>query len=160
MTTQLPSRLSALALLLAMAAAPAWAASSASSAVSDSLTTSSGSVSNSIQKSSDSSSGKDEKVAEGDYTIIEVAAAPARPGTVRLKLQPVADTGTAAKSGEFFLFMPQEAFEQSRLGPGHVVTAKPRAYGLQFTQAASQKVFFLVLEDEQYRELQTKVVSL
>ncbi len=158
--TKLPSRLTRLALLLAVAAAaPAWAASSASSAVSDSITTSVGSISNSIQKSSDSSSGKDEKVAEGDYKIIEVAAAPARPGTVRLKLQPVADGATAAK-GEFFLFMPQEAFEQSRLGPGHVVTAKPRPYGLQFTQAASQKVFFLVMDDEQYRELQTKVVSL
>jgi hypothetical protein len=128
--------------------------------VSDSITTSIGSVSNSIQKSSDSSSGKDEKVAEGDYKIIEVAAAPARPGTVRLKLQQVVDGAEAGKAGEFFLFMPQEAFEQSRLGPGHVVTAKPRAYGLQFTQAASQKVFFLVMDDEQYRELQTKVVSL
>lgn len=159
--TKLPSRLTRLALLLAVAvAAPAWAASSASSAVSDSLTTSSGSVSNSIQKSSDSSSGKDEKTAEGDYKIIEVAAAPARPGTVRLKLQPVADGTATATKGEFFLFMPQEAFDQSRLGPGHVVTAKPRPYGLQFTQAASQKVFFLVIEDEQYRELQTKVVSL
>jgi len=158
--THFPSRLATLALLFAAAAAPAWAASSASSAVSDSITTSIGSVSNSIQKSSDSSSGKDEKVAEGDYKIVEVAAAPARPGTVRLKLQPVVDGAAAGKGGEFFLFMPQEAFEQSRLGPGHVVTAKPRPYGLQFTQAASQKVFFLVMEDEQYRELQTKVVSL
>jgi len=158
--TQSPSRLAALALLLAVAGAPAWAASSASSAVSDSLTTSSGSVSNSIQKSSDSSSGKDEKVAEGDYKIIEVAAAPARPGTVRLKLQQVVDGAPAGKAGEFFLFMPQEAFDQSHLAAGHVVTARPRAYGLQFTQAASQKVVFLVLDDEQYRELQTKVVSL
>ena len=157
---KLPTRLTRLALLLAVAAAaPAWAASSASSAVSDSITTSVGSISNSIQKSSDSSSGKDEKTAEGDYKIIEVAAAPARPGTVRLKLQPVAGKD-AGKAGEFFLFMPQEAFEQSRLGPGHVVTAKPRPYGLQFTQTASQKVFFLVMDDEQYRELQTKVVSL
>lgn len=158
--THVPSRLAALALLFAVAGAPAWAASSASSAVSDSITTSIGSVSNSIQKSSDSSSGKDEKVAEGDYKIIEVAAAPARPGTVRLKLQQVVDGAETGKAGEFFLFMPQEAFEQSRLGPGHVVTAKPRPYGLQFTQVASQKVFFLVMDDEQYRELQTKVVSL
>ena len=158
--TPITPRLATLALLLAVAAAPALSASSASSAVSDSLTTSSGSVSNSIQKSSDSSSGKDEKVAEGDYKIIEVAAAPTRPGTVRLKLQQVVDGAQAGKADEFFLFMPQEAFDQSRLGPGHVVTAKPRPYGLQFTQAASQKVFFLVLEDEQYRELQTKVVSL
>jgi hypothetical protein len=158
--TYLPSRLAAVALLFAVAGAPAWAASSTSSAVSDSITTSIGSSSTSIQKSSDSSTGKDEKVAEGDYRIVEVAAAPTRPGTVRLKLQPVTGAAEAGKAGEFFLFMPQEAYEQSRLGPGHVVTAKPRPYGLQFTQAASQKAFFLVMDDEQYRELQTKVVSL
>ena len=159
--TPITPRLATLALLLAVAAAPALSASSASSAASESITTSVGSSSTSIQKSSDSSSSKDDKVAEGDYKIIEVAAAPTRPGTVRLKLQAVADDGKAAgKSGEFFLFMPQEAFDQSHLAAGHVVTARPRAYGLQFTQAASQKVVFLVLDDEQYRELQTKVVSL
>jgi len=155
--THTHSRLAALAALLALAGAPALAASSASSAVSDSITTSVGSSSTSIQRSSDSSSGKEEKVAEGDYKIVEVAAAPARPGTVRLKLQAVADE---TQKGEFFLFMPQEAFDQSHLGPGHVVTAKPRPYGLQFTRAASQQAVFLVLDDERYRELQTKVVSL
>jgi len=155
--TQRTPRLATLALLLAAAGMPALAESSASSAVSDSASTSVGSSSTSVQKSSDSSSGKDNKVAEGDYKIIEVAAATQRPGTVRLKLQAVAD-GT--KAGEFFLFMPQEAYDQSRLAPGHVVTARPRAYGLQFTRAASQQVFFLVLDDEQYRELQTKVVQL
>ncbi len=157
------SRLSALlALLVAAATAPVLAASSVSSEISDSITTSVGSSSTSIQKSSDSSSGKNEKVAEGDYRIIEVAAAPARPGTVRLKLQPVADIAAkpGSPAGEFFLFMPQEAFDQSHLAKGHVITAKPQPYGLQFTRAASQQVFFLVLEDEQYRELQTKVVSL
>ena len=159
--TQRTPRLALLALLLAVAGAPALAASSASSAASDSITTSVGSSSTSIQKSSDSSSSKDDKVAEGDYKIIEVAAATQRPGTVRLKLQAVADgKNKGAGAGEFFLFMPQEAFEQSRLAPGHVVTARPRAYGLQFTRAASQDAFFLVLDDEQYRELQTKVVSL
>ncbi len=152
--TTLRTLIAAAAALL-LASGPALAASSASSAVSDSIATSVGSSSTSIQKSSDSSSSKDDKVAEGDYKIVEVAAAPARPGTVRLKLQPV-----AGKAGEFFLFMPQEAFEQSHLAPGHVVTAKPRAYGLQFTYADSQKAFFLVLDDEQHRELQTKVVSL
>lgn len=161
--TNTKSRLSALlALLLATAAAPVLASSSVSSEVSDSIATSVGSSSTSIQKSSDSSSGKNEKVAEGDYRIVEVAAAPARPGTVRLKLHPVVDTGAKAGSaaGEFFLFMPQEAFEQSHLAKGHVITARPQPYGVQFTRTASQQVFFLVLEDEQYRELQTKVVSL
>ncbi len=171
--THTHSRLATLALflgsLLAVATAPVLAASSASSAASDSVTTSVGSSSTSIQTSSESSSAKEEKVAEGDYTIVEVAAATQRPGTVRLKLQPVAGGAqqpgksgdkSNGKSSEFFLFMPQEAYDQSRLGPGHVITAKPRPYGIQFTRAASQRAIFLVLDDEQYRELQTKVVSL
>ena len=151
------SGLGALALLLGAAALPALAASSASSASSDSASTSVGSVSTSIQKSSDNSSGKDDKVAAGDYTIVEVADAPARAGTVRLKLQPV---GAGAKEGEFFLYMPGEAFEQSRLAQGAVITAKPRAYGTEFAGGVARKPFFLVLADEWFRELKTKVVQL
>jgi hypothetical protein len=147
-----------LAVSLGLVGTAAMAASSASSAVSDSFATSVGSISTSIQKSSDSSSSKDDKVAEGDYRIIEIAAAPARAGMVRLKLQAVA--AEAGKAGEFFLYMPQEAFEQSHLAAGHVVTARPRAYGLQFTRAASEDAFFLVLDDERHRELQTRPVQL
>jgi hypothetical protein len=86
-----------------------------------------------------------------------VAEAPARAGTVRLKLHAVAEAG---KEGEFFLYMPQEAFEQSRLAQGSVVTARARAYGLEFANAKAQKPFFLVLADEWFRELQTKIVRL
>lgn len=155
------SSFSALALLLGAAALPAVAASSASSASSDGVSTSVGSSSTSIQKSSDSSSSKDDKVAEGDYRIIEVAQAPARAGTVRLKLQPVAaGVGAGTKDGEFFLFMPHEAFDQSRLAQGHVITAKPRAYGTEFAAGKPNRPFFLVLADEWFRELQTKVVQL
>jgi hypothetical protein len=157
LTPRLFSRMSALALLLGAAALPALAASSASSASSDSASTSVGSSSTSIQKSSDSSSSKDDKVADGDYRIIEVADAPARPGAVRLKLQPVAG---ATPAGEFYLYMPQVAFDESRLGTGSVVTAKARAYGTEFAATQSQRPFFLVLADEWFRELRTKVVSL
>lgn len=159
-TSRTPSplaRATALALLLgAFAAAPALAGSSASSASSDSVSTSVGSSSTSIQTSSESSSG-DNKVAEGDYRVIEVAEAPARADTVRLKLHAVA---ADAKQGEFFLYMPKEAYDQSRLGQGSVVTARARAYGLEFANARAQKPFFLVLADEWFRELQTKIVRL
>ena len=150
----------ALALLLGALALPARAASSASSASSDSVSTSVGSSSTSIQNSSESSTG-DNKVADGDYRVIEVAEAPARTGTVRLKLHAVAQD---AKHGEFFLYMPQEAYDQSRLGQGSVVTARARAYGLEFakfsTETKATKPFFLVLADEWFRELQTKIVRL
>ena len=155
-TTSMPARLAALALLLGACALPALASGSASSASSDSVSTSVGSSSTSIQTSSESSSG-DNKVAEGDYRVIEVAEAPARAGTVRLKLHAVADD---AKQGEFFLYMPQEAYDQSRLGQGSVVTARAKAYGLEFAKAQAGKPFFLVLADEWFRELQNRVVRL
>ena len=154
--TSMPARLAALALLLGACALPALASGSASSASSDSVSTSVGSSSTSIQTSSESSSG-DNKVAEGDYRVIEVAEAPARAGTVRLKLHAVADD---AKQGEFFLYMPQEAYDQSRLGQGSVVTARAKAYGLEFAKAKAGKPFFLVLADEWFRELQNRVVRL
>jgi hypothetical protein len=163
MTPQTPraisplSRLTALALLLGAFALPATAGSSASSASSDSVSTSVGSSSTSIQTSSESSTG-DNKVADGDYRVIEVAEAPARAGTVRLKLHAVAQQ--EAKQGEFFLYMPQEAYDQSRLGQGSVVTARARAYGLEFANAKAGKPFFLVLADEWFRELQNKIVRL
>ncbi len=142
--------------LLLAAAVPAWAASSTSSAASDSASTSVGSISNSFERSSDSSSKKN--VAQGDYRIIEMADAPARPGFVRLKLQALADAGPR---GEFFLLLPQAAADQSRLAPGHVVSARQRGYGMEFSKAETKEAFFLVLTDEVYRELQTnKVVSL
>ncbi len=154
---QVTTRLTALALLLGAAALPALAGSSASSASSESVSTSVGSSSTSIQTSSDGSSGGEKKVADGDYRIIEVADAPARAGTVRLKLHAVAAEG---KDGEFFLYMPQEAYDQSRLGQGSVVTAKARAYGLEFADGTAKRPFFLVLADEWFRELQTKIVRL
>jgi hypothetical protein len=155
------SRAAALALLLGALALPAVASSTASSASSDGSSASVGSSSTSLETSSDGSSGGEKKVADGDYRIIEVAEAPARTGTVRLKLHAVADeSASAAKKNEFFLYMPQEAYDQSRLGQGSVVTARARAYGLEFANARAQKPFFLVLADEWFRELQTKVVSL
>lgn len=136
--------------VLAAAAGPVWAASSASSASSESV----GSSSTSIEKSSKSSS-KDDKVAEGDYRVIEMAAADTQTGRIRVKLQAVNGT-----DGEFFLVLPQEAAQQGRLAQGTVVTARQHAYGIQFAAGAPREAFFLVLRDEWYQELQTRVVTL
>ena len=132
------------------------AASSTASAASDSLTTSVGSASGSIQKSSDSSS-TDNKVADGDYKIIDVATLAERPGTLRMKLQAVADRGA---DGEFFLYLPQQAFEQSRLAQGGIVSARQRPYGMEFAHGQTRQAFFLVLSDDWYRELNTTAVVL
>lgn len=146
--------LAPLALLLSVLALPAMAGSSASSASSDSVSTSVGSISTSFEKSSDSSS-KGDKVAEGEYRIIEVAVAEQRPGAMRLKLQAVDQPGAA---GEFFLYLPRQALDQGRLAEGQLVTARHRPYGIEF--AKSETPFFLVLQDGWYRELHNKVVTL
>lgn len=152
------SRLTAIALLLGAAALPAVASSSAASESSDSVSTSVGESSNSIQRSSNSSSGDDKKkLADGEYRIVEVADASARPGTVRLKLNPLAADN---KEGEFFLYMPQAAFDESRLAPGSVVTARSRSYGIEFADTAAKRPFFLVLADEWIHELKTKIVRM
>lgn len=155
--THFRNDIAAIALLFGATAMPCLAASSTSSAVSDSFTTSVGSVSDSFGKSSDSSSSKEKKVADGDYRIIDVAAVPERSGTVRMKLQALADRGA---DGEFFLDLPQVVVEQSRLAQGGVVTARQRPYGVEFAHGPARQAFFLVLSDEWYRELQTTAVVL
>ena len=146
--------LACFALLFLATAMPAFAASSAASSASDSLSTSVGSISGSVEKSSGSSS-KATDVAEGDYKIIDVAAVPERPGAVRIKLQAVLDD---AADREFFLYLPQKAFDQGHLGQGRIVTARKRAYGAEFANRDTQQVFFLVLHDDWYRELQANAV--
>ena len=143
-----------LVMLGGAAAGPALAASSASSASSDGSSASVGSLSTSIEKSSNSSS-KGDKVAEGDYRIIEVAAAEQQPGKMRLTLRALNPA-----DGEFVLTLPQTAVQQGRLAAGGVVTARAHAYGLQFAAGVPREAFFLVLRDEWYPELQTKAVTL
>ena len=67
------NRLATMAALCALAA-PALAASTLSVSISDSVSTAVGSVSDSVRRSSESSTGKD-RVALGDYRIVEVVAA-------------------------------------------------------------------------------------
>jgi hypothetical protein len=145
----------ALASLLIAAALPALAASSASSASSESVSTSVGSISGSFEKSSDSSSG-DKKTAAGDYKVLEVAEAPNRPGMTRMKLQALG----AGTDGEFYLYLPHQAAEGSRVAAGEMVTASARPYGLEFARRDTKEAFFLVLADGWMRELQTKPVTL
>ncbi len=150
----------AAAITAALASAlPATAESFASSAASASLTASVGSVSTSFGKSSDSST-KTTAAANGDYQIVAMAAAPERPGTLRLTLQAVAD---GAADSEFLLYLPQAVAERAQLAQGGTVTARARPYGTEFTQRTDAQVnsaFFLVLADDWYRELQARAVQL
>lgn len=153
----------AAALALCLSAAPALAdsTSSASSAASTSV----GSSSASIEKSSTSSSTK-ERVAQGQYTIVEMMALAQQPDMLRLRLQPVAavpgqDNAPAPTqaAGEFFLQLPRQAAERGQLAVGTIVAAEQRPYGLAFAAvhaAGDASPFFLVLDDDWFRELESR----
>jgi hypothetical protein len=155
--TPAKSLLAAAVSMALSSAGPAAAEGSASSASFMSITASVGSVSASFGRSSESSS-RAAPVANGDYKIIDLAAAPERQGSVRLTLQSVADADS-----EFLLYLPQAVAAQARLVQGGVVTARPRPYGTEFAYGAGgdvKQAFFLVLADDWYRELQAELVQL
>jgi hypothetical protein len=143
-------------LVASVCATPVFAASSAASSASDAASTSVGQMSNSVGTSSNSSS-KATGMAAGDYKITEVAFVPERPGVVRMQLQAVATSGT---EGQFFLYVPTAAAEASRLVQGDIVIARERSYGMEFANGTTKAAFFLAVNDEMFRELQTKPVSL
>ncbi len=143
--------------------APAWAASSAASMASDSASTSVGSLSTSVENSSKSSS-KGKETAAGQYTVIDMAEAPAREGAsagpvamTRLRLQAVPGMGA---EGEFFLTVPTVSVQQGGLATGQRVAANARPYGLEFARVDTQRAFFLAMSDEWMRELRTSPVTL
>jgi hypothetical protein len=145
----------AIALLLGAAAAtPALAASSAASSASDSLSTSVGSVSDSFRGSSESSD-QPNRTADGDYRVVEVAALDERPGMLQLMLQPAGDQGEP-----FALILPHQAAENGGLAVGALVHAQNRPYGVEFARADNRQAFFLVLDDDWYRELASNPVTL
>lgn len=154
--TRFKPRLAGLALLAGTTALPALASGSASSASSEGSSASIGSLSTSIENSSDASS-KGGDVAQGDYRIIELAAAPARPGTLRLTLQALAAQGS---EGRLFLYVPQQTVAGAQLAVGERVNARERPYGLEFAHGEPLQAFFLVVHDEGARELRTRPVTL
>jgi hypothetical protein len=143
------------AFAVAFAAASARAdslASSASSAGSASV----GSVSDSFRGSSNSSSNDNKRAAAGDYRVDAIVAVAGRADRVRLELTPL---DRPAQEG-FALELPARALEQVRLAAGNVVNARPRPYGVEFALAPAGEPFYLVLDDDWYRELAAHRVTL
>ena len=155
-----PTHLATLAVILGSAALPSFASSTAASSASEGVSASVGSVSTSFEKSSDGSS-KKEKTAAGDYKVTEVAEVAERPGTLRLTLAPVAADAAGTKADDSFaLYVPAQVVARDPVAAGQVITAKPRPYGVEFAKADTGRAFFLVLQDEWYRELQSNAVTL
>jgi hypothetical protein len=137
------------ALIASVIAGPSFAdsfASSASSAGSASL----GSLSDSIKGSSGSST---KHVAEGDYRVLEIAAA-GRPDTLRLKMRPLAKADD--DSATIYLDVPQPALHDRAAVIGDVVGVRQRPYGYEFAWADTRLAFFLVLAAEWQRELEPR----
>jgi hypothetical protein len=157
MTISLYTRAALLAVCAATCAMPAQAAASTASSASSAGSASSGSVSDSIGSSSNSS-GNDRRVAAGQYRVITLAAAPGKPDTTRLTLQ--AAPGAGGGAGSFTLDVPNRALARRALQGGELVQVRAREYGYEFAHADNQQAFFLALEDQWYRDLGSRKVTI
>jgi hypothetical protein len=154
MTFTTLTRALALALAAAAFSLPAQADSLASSA-SSAGSASSNSISDSIGGSSKSSNG-DRRVAAGQYRVIDVAQAPAKAGTTRVTLRAVA----GGPATEFWVDVPDRALADRRVDKGALVQVNERVYGYEFAYGDTNKPFFLALQDEWYRELSSRKVTI
>ncbi|RZA33827.1 MAG: hypothetical protein EOP92_18845 [Lysobacteraceae bacterium] len=143
-----------LAAFAAACAAPTHATSFTSSA-SSAGSASSGSISDSIGASSNSSGG-DDRVAAGDYRVIDIAQAPAKPDTTRMTLRATA----AGAVREFTLDVPNRALAERGVNKGELVQVSERVYGYEFAHADTRRSFFLALQDDWYRDLASRKVTI
>lgn len=156
----------AVAAAVALFALPAAADTMASSAIFNSFSASVGSISTSFNASSDASS-PGRPLRAGDYRVSEIVAAAGRDGYVRLTLRAlnegVPDTAAAADDA-YHLYLPVQTVARAALVAGQVISARGRPYGLELARLAAdgrtREAFFLVVDDERYRELQTRAVTL
>ncbi|WP_020654922.1 hypothetical protein [Massilia niastensis] len=154
MTNSIFSRAICLAMFTAACTLPAHADSFTSSA-SSAGSASSASVSDSISASSDSSGG-DDKVAAGQYRVIDIAQAPAKANTTRMTLRAVA----SGPPQEFYLDVPDRALAERGVSKGELVQVNERVYGYEFAHVDTKRPFFLALQDDWYRELGSKQVTI
>jgi len=146
------------AMIAAAAAAPVHADSIASSA-SSAGSASSGSISDSIGGSSNSST-RERKVAAGDYRVIDVAQAPGKANTTRLTLRAAAPGAGQQSAPEFTLDVPDRALAARRVGAGEMVQVRERVYGYEFACVDNKQPFFLALQDDWYRDLGSRQVTI
>jgi len=140
------------ALTLACLVAQPLGARADSSSVSSALDSGSrsvGSVSDSIQGSSNSSTGQ--RVAAGEYRVVEIAADD-RPGLERLRLE--------GEGGRFTLLLPAAVRERAALRSGDRIAVSTPAYGLAFARAGAGEPFFLALDEGWRHEFQRRAVTL
>ncbi|MGZ5183023.1 MAG: hypothetical protein ACXWC2_21305, partial [Ramlibacter sp.] len=99
-------------------------------------------------------SNKDRRVAAGDSRVLDVAQAPAQANTTRLTRR------AAAGADPFTLDVPDRALAERSVAAGALVQVKERAYGYDFAYADTKQPFFLALQDDWYRELGSRQVTI
>jgi hypothetical protein len=127
-------------------------ADSFTSSASSAGSASSGSVSDSLHGSSKSSTGND-KTAEVDYRIIDVAPIPGRAGIARVTMR------ASDPDDEIALDLPQVIVEKQRLALGDSVHSSKQVYGYEFARSDTRQAFFLVLADDWANDLAARPVS-
>jgi hypothetical protein len=66
----------------------------------------------------------------------------------------------AAGAQEFTLDVPNRALAQRGVKTGELVRVNERVYGYEFAYADSKQAFFLALQDDWYRELGSRQVTI
>jgi hypothetical protein len=97
-------------------------------------------------------------VAQGPYEVTDMVAMDDQPGFYRVSLKAL-----QAGAEDFSLILPREAAQKGQIQVGTIVLAQPREYGVAFavqSETGENRPFFLVLRDEWYRELDTRLVTL
>lgn len=150
-----PIRSLILALFATACTLPAAHADSVASSASSAGSASSGSVSDSISGSSNSSNG-DQRVTAGQYRVIDVARAPGKPDTTRMTMHAIA----SGPGQDFYLDVPDRALAQRPIQSGDLVQVDERVYGFEFVYADTRRPFFLALQDDWYRELGSRQVTI
>lgn len=146
---------SCLAAFTLLISAPGHTASSTASLASKSASDSVGSISDSFGASSGGSS-KGTGVTAGDYRIIGMALVAAQPELMRLTLRYAAASG----QGDVDLVVPATVAAGADLRAGGLVNARVRPYGIEFANGDTQTPFFLALDDDWHRDLNTRALSL
>lgn len=139
------------AAVLAFSLPQAQAASSTVVSASDGLSTSSDASSLSSRRSSRSST---RPLAQGEYRVTRVADA-GEAGRKEVTLVAV-DGG----SEEHTYSLPDQAVASGALAVGQRVSAQERPYGVELARADTRVAFFLLLQDDWQRDLQTRIVTL
>jgi hypothetical protein len=104
-----------------------------------------------------STSSKKVVTAQGDYTVVDLAAVPDKPGMMQVALH-AADS--ADEQRDFTLVLPRKTIDDNGLAIGQTISARPQNFGVELSGGMHARVFYLILHDSLRNELRSVPVSL